>query len=56
MMTSSENTFEPLAKLFVSVILNEVNDLNHLKIRDYMRSFAPLRMTKWLFAEFLTWY
>ena len=29
-----ENTFEPLAKLFVSVILNEVKDLNRPKIRD----------------------
>jgi hypothetical protein len=25
---------EALAKLFVSVILNEVNDLNHMKTRD----------------------
>jgi hypothetical protein len=25
---------EPLAKLFVSVILNEGNDLNFLKMRD----------------------
>jgi hypothetical protein len=27
--------FEPVAKLFVSVILNGVIDLNRLKIRDY---------------------
>jgi hypothetical protein len=30
----ANRTFEPLAKLFFAVILNEVKDLNRLKIRD----------------------
>jgi hypothetical protein len=42
-----EETFEPLAKAFVPVILRERSDRRISEIDVDARFFAALRMTKW---------
>jgi hypothetical protein len=45
---------ETSAKIPQSVILRKRSDPRISKIRENTRSFAPLRMTKWLSAEVST--